>query len=109
MGSTTLLARANLSTRDVLERATPVSRATSVPSIVTVEHGRDGDVVFPHDDLGKLLDLVSFFEGHTEPGPLLWPDGEQIPLPAQIYRVRRQAVDAMRQAEDASSPARACS
>lgn len=76
---------------------TPASRAPSGPSTATVDHGRDEDVVFPPDDLGQLLDLARFVEGHTEPGLLLGPDGEQIPLPAEVYRVLRQVVDVMRQ------------
>ena len=59
----------------------------------------DGDVVFPPDDLNQLLDLARFFEGHTEPGLLLGPDGEQIPLPAEVYRVLCQVVEVMRQGQ----------
>ncbi len=75
----------------------PASRAPGEPSTATVDHGRDEDVVFPPEDLDQLLDLARFLEGHTEPGLLLGPDGEQIPLPAEVYRVLRQVVDVMRQ------------
>jgi excisionase family DNA binding protein len=57
--------------------------------------------VFPPEDLGKLLDLARFVEGHTEPGLLLGPDGEQVPLPAEVYRVLRQVVELMRQGKAA--------
>ena len=63
----------------------------------TAAHGRDEGVVFPPDDLDQLLDLARFVEGHTEPGLLLGPDGEQVPLPAEVYRVLRQVVEVMRQ------------
>jgi excisionase family DNA binding protein len=55
------------------------------------------EVVFPPEDLDQLLDLARFVEGHTEPGRLLGPDGEQVPLPAEVYRVLRQVVEVMRQ------------
>jgi excisionase family DNA binding protein len=63
----------------------------------TADHGRDGDVVFPPEDLDQLLDLARFVEGHTEPGLLLGPDGEQVPLPVEVYRVLRQVVEVMRE------------
>ncbi len=85
------------STPAIMEVMTPANRAPSEPSTATVDEGRDEDVVFPPDDLDQLLDLARFFEGHTEPGLLLGPDGEQIPLPAEVYRVLRQVVDVMRQ------------
>ena len=58
---------------------------------------RDDDVVFPPDDLDELMDLARFVDQHTEPGLLLGPDGEQVPLPAEVYRVLRQVVDVMRE------------
>lgn len=62
-----------------------------------VDRGRDDEVVFPPEDLDQLLDLARFVENHTEPGLLLGPDGEQVPLPAEVYRVLRQVVEVMRQ------------
>lgn len=41
--------------------------------------------------------ISRFVERHTEPGLLLGPDGEQTPLPAEVYRVIRLAVEVMRQ------------
>ncbi|MHB8289186.1 MAG: helix-turn-helix domain-containing protein [Acidimicrobiales bacterium] len=76
---------------------TRASRAPSELSNPTVDHGRDEDVVFPPDDLDQLLDLARFLEDHAEPGLLFGTDGAQIPLPAEVYRVMRQAVDVMRQ------------
>jgi excisionase family DNA binding protein len=63
----------------------------------TADRGRDDDLIFPPEDLDELLDLARFVENHAEPGLLLGPDGEQVPLPAEVYRVLRQVVDVMRQ------------
>ena len=57
----------------------------------------DNGVVFPPDDLQGLLDLARFMEQHTEPGLLLGPDGEQVPLPAEVYGVLINVVQAMRE------------
>ncbi len=54
-------------------------------------------VVFPPRDLTALLDLGRFLEHHTEPGLLLGPDGEQVPLPEEVYRVLVEVVEAMRE------------
>jgi excisionase family DNA binding protein len=54
-------------------------------------------VVFPPRDLSALLDLGRFLEHHTEPGLLLGPDGEQVPLPEEVYRVLVEVVEAMRE------------
>ena len=54
-------------------------------------------VVFPPRDLAALLDLGRFLEQHTEPGLLLGPDGEQVPLPAEVYQVVVEVVAAMRE------------
>jgi excisionase family DNA binding protein len=62
-----------------------------------VDRGRDDDLVFPPEDLDQLLDLARFVEHHTDPGLLLGPDGEQVPLPEEVYRVLRHVVDVMRQ------------
>jgi excisionase family DNA binding protein len=54
-------------------------------------------VVFPPRDLNALLDLGRFLEQHTEPGLLLGPDGEQVPLPEEVYRLLVEVVEAMRE------------
>ena len=41
--------------------------------------------------------MAVFLEHHTEPGLLLGPDGEQVPLPEEIYRVLVEVVQAMRE------------
>lgn len=51
----------------------------------------------PPENLDQLLDVARSVEGHTEPGLLLGPDNEQVPLPAEVYRVLRQVVDVMGQ------------
>ncbi len=76
---------------------TPASQPSIGTPTATVGHRRDEDVVFPPESLDQLLDLARFDEDHTEPGLLLGPDGEQVPLPAEVYRVLRQVVDVMRQ------------
>ena len=69
-----------------------------VPSdLPPVDQGHQDDLIFPPDDLGELLDLARFIEDRTEPGLLIGVDGEQIPLPREVYRVLQQAVDVMRQ------------
>jgi excisionase family DNA binding protein len=55
------------------------------------------DVIFPPRDLTELLDLGRFLDHHTEPGLLLGPDGEQVPLPEEVYRVLVDVVEAMRE------------
>jgi excisionase family DNA binding protein len=54
-------------------------------------------VVFPPHDLTELLDLGRFLEHHAEPGLLLGPDGEQVPLPKEVYQVLVEVVEAMRE------------
>ncbi len=80
----------------------PVGMTTTSEPVMSVrttepERGRDEDVVFPPENLDQLLDLARFVERHTEPGLLLGPDGEQVPLPAEVYRVLHQVIDVMRQ------------
>lgn len=57
------------------------------------------DVVFPPRDLTTLLDLGRFLQQHTEPGLLLGPDGEQVPLPEEVYQVLVDVVEALRQGQ----------
>lgn len=57
----------------------------------------DAGVVFPPQDLSALLDLSRFLEMHTEPASLLGPDGEQAPLPREVYGVLVRVVDALRE------------
>ena len=53
--------------------------------------------MFPPRDLIALLNLGRFLEHHSEPGLLLGPDGEQVPLPEEVYQVLVEVVDAMRE------------
>jgi excisionase family DNA binding protein len=76
-------------------RATTDAMVPTDPA--TADRGREDDLVFPPEDLEQLLDLARFVENHTEPGLLLGPDGEQVPLPAEVYRVLRQVIEVMRQ------------
>jgi excisionase family DNA binding protein len=54
-------------------------------------------VVFPPENLSALLDLARFLELHTEPALLLGPDGEQAPLPEEVYRILIRVVEALRE------------
>lgn len=54
-------------------------------------------VAFPPRDLNALLDLGRFLEQHTEPGLLLGPDGQQVPLPEEVYGLLVEVVEAMRE------------
>jgi excisionase family DNA binding protein len=54
-------------------------------------------VVFPPQDLSTLLDLGRFLELHAEPALLLGPDGEQVPLPEEVYEILISVVQAMRE------------
>jgi excisionase family DNA binding protein len=60
---------------------------------ITAESG----VVFPPENLSALLDLARFLELHTEPALLLGPDGEQVPLPEEVYRILVNVVEALRE------------
>ncbi|MDL9936415.1 helix-turn-helix domain-containing protein [Gordonia sp. ABSL1-1] len=54
---------------------------------------------FPPTDatnLDALMDLSKFLDHHDEPAALLGPDGEQIPLPLEVYSTLTQIVEAMR-------------
>jgi excisionase family DNA binding protein len=62
----------------------------------------DNGVVFPPNDLEGLLDLARFMDQHTEPGLLLGPDGERVPLPAEVYAVLVRVVEAMREGKAVS-------
>jgi excisionase family DNA binding protein len=57
----------------------------------------ESGVVFPPENLNALLDLARFLELHTEPALLLGPDGEQAPLPEEVYRVLVRVVEALRE------------
>lgn len=52
--------------------------------------------VLPPADLGGMLELSRFLEHHDQPAALLGPDGQQVPLPLEVYQVLVQVVDAMR-------------
>ena len=67
------------------------------PTDAAADRAHDDEVVFPPEDLDQLLDLARFIENHTEPALLLGPDGEQVPLPEEVYRVLRQVIEVMRQ------------
>lgn len=49
-----------------------------------------------------MLNLARFMDAHEQPAALLGPDGEQIPLPLEVYEVLRQVVRAMEQGASVS-------
>ena len=57
----------------------------------------ESGVVFPPENLDALLDLARFLELHAEPALLLGPDGEQAPLPEEVYRILVKVVEALRE------------
>lgn len=59
-------------------------------------------VVAPPQDLEKMLDLKRFLEQNNADSVLLGPDGEQQPLPLEIYNILKQVVDAMQHGESIS-------
>lgn len=46
-------------------------------------------------DMEALLDLSKFLEQHDHPAALIGPDGEQLPLPMEVYEVLKRVVAAM--------------
>ena len=59
--------------------------STPVPS-----PSREPRVVAPPEDLQEMLNLARLLESHSAPAMPLGPDGEQIPLPLEVYEVLRQ-------------------
>ena len=53
--------------------------------------------VLPPADLAQMLELSHFLAAHAEPAVLLGPDGEQVPLPMELYEVLVQVVGAMKE------------
>jgi excisionase family DNA binding protein len=60
------------------------------------EQGREDDLVFPPEDLSSMLELARFLQRRQEPGLLVGVDGEHVPLPPEVDRVLRHAVEVMR-------------
>ncbi len=54
-------------------------------------------VFLPAADVEQLRVLARFVEAHAIPGFLLGPDGDRVPIPAEVYQVLRQVVEFMRQ------------
>lgn len=54
------------------------------------------DLVFPPADLDALLDLARLVERSSELALLLGPDGEQVPIPEEVFHVLQRVVEGMR-------------
>lgn len=65
-------------------------------SAPTIERGDSDRTVLPPDDLDSLLDLARFLDAHEEPARLIGSDGVGVPLPAPVYDVLVQVVEALR-------------
>lgn len=63
--------------------------------MTTTAHTEDRTVL-PPADMHAMLDLSRFLEHHAEPAALLGPDGEQVPLPIEVYGILVKVVEAMR-------------
>lgn len=78
-----------------------MSDAPGLRDLVPADHDREDDLIFPPHDRSSLVDLARFLESHPEPGLLIGLDGEQMPLPPEVCRVLRHAVEVMRQGKAA--------
>ncbi|WP_166353042.1 helix-turn-helix domain-containing protein [Phytoactinopolyspora limicola] len=56
----------------------------------------DEHTVLPPRDMAEMMRLASFLKQHNEPAGLVGPDGEQVPLPLEVYEVLVQVVAAMK-------------
>ena len=65
-------------------------------SALTVERGQGERTVLPPDDLDTLLDLARFLDAHDKPARLIGPEGNAVALPAPVYDVLVQVVEALR-------------
>jgi hypothetical protein len=63
---------------------------------LTVERGQRERTVLPPDDLDTLLDLARFLDAHDSSARLLGPEGYAVSLPAPVYDVLVQVVEALR-------------
>lgn len=59
----------------------------------------DAQPVLPPVDLAEMLELLRFLNSHATPAVLLGPDGEQVPLPMEVYQVLMQVAEAMEQGQ----------
>jgi excisionase family DNA binding protein len=63
---------------------------------LAVERGQGERTVLPPDDLDSLLDLARFLDAHDKPARLIGPEGNAVALPAPVYDVLVQVVEALR-------------
>lgn len=56
----------------------------------------DEQTVLPPSDMAQMMELAAFLRQHSEPAALVGPDGEQVPLPLEVYTALVQVVAAMR-------------
>jgi excisionase family DNA binding protein len=55
----------------------------------------DDRPVLPPSDLEPMLELSEFLQHHSQPAALIGPDGEQVPLPMEVYQLLMTVVSAM--------------
>ena len=57
---------------------------------------REERTVLPPTDMAQMMRLATFLEHHTEPAGLVGPDGQEVPLPLEVYEVLVRVVDALK-------------
>lgn len=65
-------------------------------STPTLDRGQGERTVLPPDDLDTLLDLARFLDAHDKSARLIGPEGAAVALPAPVYEVLVQVVEALR-------------
>lgn len=60
-----------------------------------LQDGVDGRTVLPPSDMAAMLRLATFLKQHSQPAGLIGPDGQQVPLPLEVFEVLVQVVEAM--------------
>lgn len=60
-----------------------------------LQDGVDGRTVLPPSDMAAMLRLATFLKQHSQPAGLIGPDGQQVPLPLEVFEVLVQVVEAL--------------
>lgn len=60
-----------------------------------LQDGVDERTVLPPSDMAAMLRLATFLKHHSQPAGLIGPDGQQVPLPLEVFEVLVQVVEAM--------------
>lgn len=60
-----------------------------------LQDGVDERTVLPPSDMAAMLRLATFLKQHSQPAGLVGPDGQQVPLPLEVFEVLVQVVEAL--------------